>query len=198
MKWVIAGTYLSVVICFTTCSRGTGWSDTKGFAVSCLKVAFLIKGAVIIGLTAYFCARDKWIALQASRANTDSFVSFWLANCSTSTNCEWTRIHTLVRLAGFVIWAVVITSTIHYGEKGNNYWMQLVKARANERKTYIQSTLGADCQPNFPGICILVCGLKFCKWHFCHRDQNHMGQHSSFQCRLQMWDTHHHVDIHQF
>ena len=127
MKWVIAGTYLSVVICFTTCSRGTGWSDTKWFAVSCLKVAFLIKGAVIIGLTAYFCARDKWIALQASRANTDSFVSFRLANCSTSTNCEWTRIHTLIRLAGFVIWAVVITLTIHYGEKGNNYWMQLAK-----------------------------------------------------------------------
>ena len=72
------------------------------------------------------------------------------------------------------------------------------KSGKNERKTYIQSTLGADCQPNFLGICILVCGLKFRKWHFCRRDQNHMGQHSSFQCRLQMWDTHHHVDIHQF
>ena len=134
MKWVIAGANLSVVICFTTCSRGTGWSDTKGFAVSCLKVAFLIKGAVIVGLTSYFCARDKWIALQTSRANTDSFVSFRLANCSTSTNCEWTRIHTLIRLAGFVIWAVVITSTIHYGVKGKELFDAIGKSLGERKK----------------------------------------------------------------
>ena len=113
MKGVIASASLSVIVCLTTCPSGTRRSDTKRFAVSCLKVAFLIKGAVIIGLTAYFCTRDKWIALQATRANADSFVSFRLANCSTSTNCEWTRIHTLVRLAGFVEWAVIITTTIH-------------------------------------------------------------------------------------
>ena len=146
-------------------------------------------------LTTNLRARNIGVALQARRAYTDSLVSLRLARCSASTNCEWARVHTFVGLASLVKGTILISLTLHWGEKRS--WKNLPKCPTFSTKhwTYIGNIPGVDFLPSSLGICRLGYDWMFDRWHSCRRGLFHKGQHSSFLCRPCHWDTHHHAGI---
>lgn len=203
MQGVVAGAYFSVVLCLTASTLGTGRWDTKSDTLPVWKVTFLIIRAVIVWLTANFCAGNVGVALQASGANTNALVSLGLALCPAATYGEWTGVNTFVWLASFVKWTVIISLALYWQKKKKK--MNVCPKGANvlfNKKTilltYIESIPDVDFLPSFRGICTLECGWMFCRWRFSHKGLSRMGQYSSFLCRPCHWYTRHHADILQF